>query len=125
MTLLIVVPSLWMSWTSFRNSDAVRPLEKGCRACAAGSLSTEFDEKIASLRVGILFMGYSNGEQFANCEAAGIVPYVPVMRTVNNQGDGTLFGRADPSPMNRTAIPISVLATRGCRARIRIIKIVT
>ena len=58
-------------------------------------------------------------------EAAGIVPYVPVMRTVNNQGDGTLFGRADPSPMNRTAIPISVLATRGCRARIRIIKIVT
>jgi transposase len=33
--------------------------------------------------------GYSNGEQ------AGMVPYVPVMRTVNNQGDGTLFGRAD------------------------------
>ena len=24
-----------------------------------------------------------------------MVPYVPVMRTVNNQGDGTLFGRAD------------------------------
>jgi len=39
--------------------------------------------------------GYSNGEQVAHCEAAGIVPYVPVMRTVNNQGDGTLFGRAD------------------------------
>ena len=28
--------------------------------------------------------GYSNGEQVAHCEAAGIVPYVPVMRTVNN-----------------------------------------
>jgi transposase len=39
--------------------------------------------------------GYLNGEQVAHCEAAGIVPYVPVMRTVNNQGDGTLFGRAD------------------------------
>jgi hypothetical protein len=39
--------------------------------------------------------GYSNGEQVAHCEAAGMVPYVLVMRTVNNQGDGTLFGRAD------------------------------
>ena len=42
--------------------------------------------------------GYSNGEQVAHCEAAGMVgmvPYVPVMHTVNNQGDGTLFGRAD------------------------------
>src|SRR5271163_4054971 len=39
--------------------------------------------------------GYSNGEQAAQCEAAGMVPYVPVMRTVNNQGDGTLFGREE------------------------------
>lgn len=39
--------------------------------------------------------GYSNGEQVAHCEAAGMMPYVPVMRTVNNQGGGTLFGRAD------------------------------
>jgi transposase len=39
--------------------------------------------------------GYSNGEQFAQCEATGIVPYAPVMRTVNNQGGGTLFGRED------------------------------
>ncbi len=37
--------------------------------------------------------GYSNGEQVAHCEAAGMLPFVPVMRTVNNQGDGTLFGR--------------------------------
>lgn len=37
--------------------------------------------------------GYSNGEQAAHCEAVGMTPYVPVMRTVNNQGDGTLFGR--------------------------------
>jgi transposase len=39
--------------------------------------------------------GYSNGEHAAHCEAAGMMPYVPVMRTVNNQGDGTLFGRED------------------------------
>ena len=39
--------------------------------------------------------GYSNGEQIAQCEEAGITAYVPVMRTVNNQGDGKLFGRTD------------------------------
>jgi transposase len=39
--------------------------------------------------------GYSNGEQAAYCEAENMIPYVPVMRTVNNQGDGTLFGRTD------------------------------
>ena len=39
--------------------------------------------------------GYSNGEQVAQCEAAGMIPHVPVMRTVNNQGDGKLFGRDD------------------------------
>src|SRR5271155_889220 len=37
--------------------------------------------------------GYSNGEQVAHCEAAGMMPFVPVMRTVNNQGGGTLFRR--------------------------------
>jgi transposase len=39
--------------------------------------------------------GYSNGEQVAQCEEAGITPFIPVMRTVNNQGDGKLFGRTD------------------------------
>jgi transposase len=39
--------------------------------------------------------GYSNGEQVAHCEAAGMIPHVPVMRTVNNQGNGKLFGRGD------------------------------
>ena len=38
--------------------------------------------------------GYSNGEQVVHCEAAGMVPYVPVKRTMNSQGDGTLFCRA-------------------------------
>jgi len=40
-------------------------------------------------------VGYSNGEQIAQCEEAGIKPFVPVMRTVNNHGDGKLFGRTD------------------------------
>jgi transposase len=39
--------------------------------------------------------GYSNGERVAYCEAAGMIPHVPVMRTVNNQGGGGLFGRED------------------------------
>ncbi|MGB6472365.1 MAG: IS1182 family transposase [Candidatus Acidiferrales bacterium] len=45
-----------------------------------------------SLRV-VADAGYSNGEQAAHCEAAGILPHVPVKRAVNNQGGGTLFGR--------------------------------
>jgi hypothetical protein len=36
--------------------------------------------------------GYSNGEQVAHCEE-GMIPHVAVKRTVNNQGDGSLFGR--------------------------------
>jgi transposase len=39
--------------------------------------------------------GYSNGEQAARCEEAGMLPHAPVMRTVNNQGGGGLFGRND------------------------------
>jgi transposase len=39
--------------------------------------------------------GYSNGEQVAQCEEVGITPYIPVMRTVNNQGGGGLYGRED------------------------------
>jgi transposase len=45
-----------------------------------------------SLRV-VADAGYSNGEQAARCEAAGIVPHVPVKRAVNNQGGGMLFDR--------------------------------
>lgn len=37
--------------------------------------------------------GYSNGEQAAGCEAAGLLPHVPMTRAVNNQGDGSFFGR--------------------------------
>jgi transposase len=50
--------------------------------------------EVDSLQV-VADAGYSNGEQVAYCETVGILPYVPVMRTVNNQGDGTLFGRED------------------------------
>ncbi len=38
--------------------------------------------------------GYSNGEQAEQCEAQGIVLHVPANRSVNNQGDGTLFDRS-------------------------------
>lgn len=37
--------------------------------------------------------GYSNGEQAEACERRGIVVHVPVVRGVNNRGDGTLFDR--------------------------------
>jgi transposase len=35
--------------------------------------------------------GYSNAEQAANCEAKGILPCVPAIRTRNPHGDGTLY----------------------------------
>lgn len=38
--------------------------------------------------------GYSNGEQLKGCEQAGITPYVPVQRAINNQGKGRYFERA-------------------------------
>ena len=63
------------------------------------SLKPMADAAKAALEVDTLQVvadaGYSNGEQIAQCEEAGITAYVPVMRTVNNQGDGTLFGRTD------------------------------
>jgi len=39
--------------------------------------------------------GYSNGEQADACESRGITPHVPAHRSVNNQGDGTLFDRTE------------------------------
>jgi transposase len=38
--------------------------------------------------------GYSNGEQAEQCEAQGVMPHVPANRSINNQGDGTLFDRS-------------------------------
>ena len=37
--------------------------------------------------------GYSNGKQAEACEQKGIGPHVPAPRSINNQGDGTLFDR--------------------------------
>ncbi len=39
--------------------------------------------------------GYANGEQAQACEAQGITPTVPVIRAVNNRGDGTFFDRSE------------------------------
>lgn len=68
--------------------------------------------------------GYSNGEQVAYCEAANMVPYVPVMRTVNNQAMA-LFSVVQTSVMNRIAIPMSALVIRDCCGNIPITKTVT
>jgi len=38
--------------------------------------------------------GYSNGGQAEQCEAQGVVLHVPANRSINNQGDGTLFDRS-------------------------------
>jgi transposase len=38
--------------------------------------------------------GFDNGEHASACERDGIVTCVPTQRTVNNQGDGTMFDRA-------------------------------
>jgi hypothetical protein len=37
--------------------------------------------------------GYSNGEQASRCEEAGMVPYVPSRRGINNKGDGSMLDR--------------------------------
>lgn len=38
--------------------------------------------------------GYSNGQQAKQCEEAGITPYVPVQRAVNNKNGGIYFDRS-------------------------------
>jgi transposase len=38
--------------------------------------------------------GYSNGAQAEACEARGILPHVPAQRSINSQGDGSLFDRS-------------------------------
>ena len=38
--------------------------------------------------------GYSSGRQFKRCQAHGLMPYVPVNRSINNHGDGRLFDRS-------------------------------
>lgn len=38
--------------------------------------------------------GYSNGEQAERCEQQGMLPHAPANRSINNQGDGSLFDRS-------------------------------
>ena len=65
--------------------------------------------------------GYSNGEQAGHCEAVGMIPYVPVMRTVTTRGMAP-YSVVPTSVMNREAIRTSVPETRGCYANILITK---
>jgi hypothetical protein len=52
-----------------------------------------------SIAMGILF-SYPDGRLHSSfytleaCEVQGIVPHVPANRSINNQGDGTLFDRS-------------------------------
>src|SRR5580704_12379205 len=46
--------------------------------------------------------GYSNGGQAEQCEAQGVVLHVPANRSINNQGDGTLFDRSQFHSDERT-----------------------
>ena len=57
--------------------------------------------------------GYSNGEQAGHCEAVGMIPYVPVMRTVTTRGMAP-YSVVPTSVMNREATRTSVPETRGC-----------
>ena len=49
--------------------------------------------KAATLTV-VADAGYSNGADAAACERDGITACVPANRSINNQGDGTLFDRS-------------------------------
>jgi hypothetical protein len=78
---IIVAPSVTLDASDIR---CLKPMADAAKEAIGAT----------TLRV-VADAGYSNGEQFAQCEEAGVTPYVPVMRTVNNQGDGSLFGRTD------------------------------
>jgi hypothetical protein len=60
--------------------------------------------------------GYSNGEEAAQCEAAGMLLHVTVMRTVTTRAmahcSGSKIFATNPRP-----IPISVSAKRRCDER--------
>jgi len=60
------------------------PMAEAARKAVAGERAT--------LNV-VADAGYSSGEQVQACEERGLVPHLPVQRTLNNQGDGELFGR--------------------------------
>jgi len=60
--------------------------------------------------------GYSNGEQAAACEAAGMLPHVPATRTVNPNGNGT-FSKELTSAINLRQIHISARAIKILRRR--------
>lgn len=62
-----------------------RQLEPMARAAKAALESDSFHV--------VADAGYSNCEQAARCEAAGLLPHVPMTRAVNNQGDGSFFAR--------------------------------
>lgn len=63
------------------------------RQLAPMALAAKEVLEAASLTV-VADAGFSNGEQLAACEAAGITAYVPPNRATNNQGDGQFFPKS-------------------------------
>ena len=39
--------------------------------------------------------GYSNGQLLKRCQAHGMIPYLPVQRSINNHGDGRYFAKSE------------------------------
>ena len=68
----------------------------------------------ASLNV-VADAGYSNGEQAQACEAQGIVPHVPVQRSVNNR-EMAAYSTAASLRMTKTATPFAVRLSKSCAA---------
>lgn len=57
-------------------------------------MAQQASEVLAAPCTAIADAGYANGEQIARLDEQGIVSYVAVNRSVNNQGDGTLYDRS-------------------------------
>ena len=68
--------------------------------------------------------GYSNGAGAVACERDGITPCVPANRSINNQGDGTLFDRSAfvyrpdsdtySCPAGRTLVRKQIMRRNNC-----------
>jgi len=70
--------------TEANDKRSLLPLAEAAKAALGGP---------AELHV-VADAGYSNGQQAEACEQKGIVPHVAVQRSINNQGDGSAFGRS-------------------------------
>ena len=70
---------------------------EGARVVLSGRTAASLEAAAAELGDAALTVvadkGFDNGEHASACERDGIVACVPSQRSINNQGDGTLFDR--------------------------------